>query len=115
MRSASAARGRQPVAAWVGLLAAPASWYAMHLAVSMLSPWQCAGWPLLTPMVAAVAAVLTAAGGVVSWRSLEVPAAMGEDHRHRFVGWLGVAASLLFLFVIACQGAAGLVYSGCER
>jgi hypothetical protein len=115
MPSASVARGRRPLAAWAGLVAAPSSWYALHVAISILSPWQCTGWPLLTPTLAAVAAVLTAAGGVVSWWSLRTALAVGEEHRHRFVAWLGVAASLLFLFVIACQGAAGLVYSGCER
>jgi hypothetical protein len=110
----SAARSRGSPAAWTGIAVAPASWYAMHLAIGMLSPWQCAGWPFLTPSIAALAALLTAAGGVLSWRSLQDPA-VAVEHRRHFVARLGMAASLLFLFVIACQAAAGLVYSGCER
>jgi hypothetical protein len=110
----AAAGSRPAFAPWAGLAAAPATWYAMHLAIGMLSPWQCAGWPFLTPAIAAVAALATVVGGTVSWRSLENPA-VELEHRARFVARLGAAASLLFLFVIACQAAAGLVYSGCER
>jgi hypothetical protein len=110
----AAAGSRPAFAPWAGLAAAPATWYAMHLAIGMLSPWQCAGWPFLTPSIAALAALLTAAGGVLSWRSLQDPA-VAVEHRRHFVARLGMAASLLFLFVIACQAAAGLVYSGCER
>lgn len=105
---------RSLLASWAGIVLGPASWYAMHLAVATLSPWQCAGWPFLTPSIAAVAALVTAGGGILSWRSLQDPAVDGE-HRPRFVARLGMAASLLFLFVIASQVVAGLVYSGCER
>jgi hypothetical protein len=100
-------------ASWAGLALAPTSWYAMHVAISSLTPAECDGWPA-TILLAALAAALTAAGGVLSYRYV-LRAEPGEDSTRRFVGWIGVAASLLFLFVIACQGAAGLLYTGCER
>jgi hypothetical protein len=104
-----------PVAAWAGLALAPTSWYAMHLAASALAPQECAGWPGLTPALAALSAVLAAAGGLLSYRSLRAERGTDGDGTRRFAAWVGVAASLLFLFVIACQGAAGLLYTGCER
>lgn len=100
-------------ASWAGLALAPTSWYAMHVAVSSLTPAECGGWPA-TLLVAALAAAVTLAGGVISYRYLRAAGPSGDGTR-RFIGWIGVAASLLFLFVIACQGAAGLLYTGCER
>jgi hypothetical protein len=108
------ARSRAPKRAWVAIFAAPAIWYLSHLAISVLSPWQCAGWPFLTPSIAALAALLTAACGIVSWRAFDDPE-VDVEHCPHFAAQLGIAASLLFLFVIAIQAAAGLVYSGCER
>jgi hypothetical protein len=103
-------------AAWAGLALAPSSWYAMHLAASALAPRECAGWPELTPALAALAAALTAAGGILSYRFLRAERGTDRgDGTRRFAAWVGVAASLLFLFVIACQAAAGLLYTGCER
>jgi hypothetical protein len=103
-------------AAWAGLALAPTSWYAMHLAASALAPQECAGWPDLTPALAALAAALTAAGGALSYRFLlQAERGTDGDGTRRFAAWVGVASSLLFLFVIACQAAAGLLYTGCER
>jgi hypothetical protein len=102
-------------AAWAGLALAPTSWYAMHLAASALAPQECAGWPALTLALAALAAALAAAGGVLSYRFLRAERGTDGDGTRRFAAWVGVAASLLFLFVIACQAAAGLLYTGCER
>ena len=42
-------------ASWAGLALAPTSWYAMHVAVSSLTPAECGGWPA-TLLVAALAA-----------------------------------------------------------
>ena len=100
-------------ASWAGLVLAPSSWYAMHVAISALTPVECGGWPV-TGLVAALAAAPAAAGGILSYRYVQ-RVEPSSDGTRRFIGWIGVAASLLFLFVIACQGAAGLLYTGCER
>lgn len=107
-----AARSADVRTAWAGLALAPTSWYAMHLAVSTLAPERCGGSPALTLLPAVLAALLTAGGGILSYRFLNT---LKPDDTRRFVGWLGVAAALLFLFVILAQGAAGLLYTGCER
>lgn len=106
------ARAADVRTAWAGLALAPTSWYAMHVAISALSPARCDSSPALMLLPAALAALLTATGGILSYRFLNT---LEPDDTRRFVGWLGVAAALLFLFVILAQGAAGLLYTGCER
>lgn len=107
-----AARTADVRTAWAGLVLAPTSWYAMHLAIATLAPEQCGGSAAFTLLPAVLAALSTATGGVLSYRFLST---LEPDDTRRFAGWLGVAASLLFLFVILAQGTAGLLYTGCER
>ena len=72
------------------------------------------------PALAAAMLAVSLYGAFLSWRALAgTPAAPSDDtgsgRPHRFVAGLGIMMSLLFALVIIVQGAAGVVFTGCER
>ncbi|SEP47535.1 hypothetical protein SAMN02990966_06838 [Rhodospirillales bacterium URHD0017] len=102
--SASAARLVLP---WSGLIVGALAWYGAHeLGFYLLRP-NCQH-PWIVPVIHLVALLLTVAAGVASL--------MAEPRRPRSpMAWIGLGGAALFALVIAFQGGAGLVYSGCER
>jgi hypothetical protein len=87
----------------------------------VLAPWACAHGPsaaLAVPGAALVLALVALAGGVLSWRARRAtPPAPREvgGRPHHFLATIGVLAAGLFALAIALQGAAGFVFTGCER
>jgi hypothetical protein len=104
-----------------GIFVGPAAWIINQQLNYMLVPWICAHQVRLVPIVAVVMAAICLAAAVVSWRGYRAAGpepVMGSPQSgqpHRFVGMIGVAIALLFAVAILAQGAAGLVFHGCER
>jgi hypothetical protein len=106
---------------WAGLAAGPGAWAISTQANYGLAEVVC-GFKFNIVSVLSLALMLTAlAGAALSWRAWRVANTRGEllgqeDGRPRaFLAFTGAAVGLLFAAVIATQGAAGLILSGCER
>ena len=104
-----------------GIFAGPAAWLASTQINYALVPWICAHQIPLIPIVALVLAALSLLGGFLSWRAYRTssvtpaPDSSGGGRPHRFTAMTGILVSGLFTLVILVQGAAGLVFHGCER
>jgi hypothetical protein len=106
---------------WAGLAAGPGAWAISTQANYGIADMMC-GFKFNAVPVLALALVLTAlAGATLSWRAWRAANARDEllgqaDGRPRaFVAFTGAAVAVLFAAVIATQGAAGFILSGCER
>jgi hypothetical protein len=95
-----------------GLFVGPAAWFLNTQVNYALTPWVCAHQIRIIPAVALALAALSLGGGFLSWRACR---AAGTTPAERFLAAIGVAMALLFAAVILVQGAAGLVFHGCER
>ena len=95
-----------------GLFAGPAAWFLSTQVNYALTPWVCAHQIRIIPAVALALAALSLGGWFLSWRAYR---AAGTGPAGRFLAAIGVAMALLFAAVILVQGAAGLVFHGCER
>jgi hypothetical protein len=104
-----------------GVYAGPVAWLVDTQTNYALVPWVCAHQVPLVPVVALLMAVVSLFGGFLSWRGYvesaptPLPDSSGGGRPHRFVALVGLATALLFTVVILLQGAAGLVFHGCER
>lgn len=104
-----------------GIYAGPAAWLISTQVNYAAVPWVCAHQVPLIPVIALVMAGLSLLGGFLSWRGYAAaaptphPDSTGAGRPHRFVALMGIAIALLFTVVILLQGAAGLVFHGCER
>jgi hypothetical protein len=103
----SVSTARSVVMPWSGLIVGALAWYGAHeLGFYLLRP-NCQQ-PWIVPVIHLVALLLTAGAGAASL--------MAEPRRPRSpMAWIGLGAAALFALVIAWQGVAGLIYSGCER
>jgi hypothetical protein len=113
-----AARACRSLAAAAGLFTGAAAWLAnTQLNYALVSLACSSGFPLV-PLVSAAMLALALGGGWVSWRARSRTSPDPEAHGgspDRLLGATAALASLLFGAVILLQGAAGLVFSGCER
>lgn len=105
---------------WAGLVTGPVAWAIATPLNYALAPWVCAHGPavLMVPAVGLILLLIALGGGVLSWQAWRaMPAAAGEKggRPYHFLAALGMLAAGLFALVIALQGAAGLVFDGCER
>jgi hypothetical protein len=109
---------RGALAPWAGLFLGAAAWFGQHQTASDIIYWDCRlGGPLLTAGTALVAALVTAAGGWISWRAhaarrgaVEPPA-----HNRSVSGMIGAGSAGVFLLAIAFQGLAGVIVPVCHR
>jgi hypothetical protein len=95
-----------------GLFAGPAAWFLSTQVNYALTPWVCAHQVRIVPAVALALAAVSLAGGFLSWRAHR---SAGASPANRFLAAIGIMMALLFAAVILVQGAAGLVFHGCER
>lgn len=114
--SGSAARDRSFPAA--GIFAGALAWFVNTEANYALANTLC-GWDVPpVPFVSAAALAIAVWGGVLSWQALRrtepLPAGRGGAPARLLAG-IGVMSAALFAAVILIQGAAGLVFDGCER
>lgn len=96
--------------AWFGLIGGAAAWYAAHEASFFLVRVNCVGRPWIVAAIHTIALLLVSVAGFVSFHSEN-----RDDGALTFANWIGIGAALLFAIVIVWQGAAGLIYNGCER
>jgi hypothetical protein len=107
--------------AFAGLFVAPAAWLINTQLNYTLAPWVCAHKIQLVPFVSLVMAAISLTGGFLSWRAYATssaapfPDSSGAGRPYRFVAAIGIVMALLFALTILVQGAAGLVFHGCER
>ncbi|KGM31157.1 hypothetical protein P409_28845 [Inquilinus limosus MP06] len=101
---------------WAGLLSGPGAWALSTQLNYALVPWDCPRQLGIVPWAALVLVLASLAGGVLSWRALRRPdVTMRAARTERFIALIGVGAALLFALIVALQGSAGLVFTGCER
>ena len=107
-----------PSPAAVVLFAGPLAWFADTGVNYASAGWACARDFPLVPVVAAMALAVVLAGGIVSireWRRAGMATAPLGGTPERLLAGLGALAAALFGITILLHGAAGLVFSGCER
>jgi hypothetical protein len=104
---------------WAGLVAGPAAWAINTQLGYSLVPWICASQVNLVPPLAVALALVAAGGSFLSWVSCDWSEADRGSHAggrpRQLLAGVGVLAGMLFAAVILTQGAAGLVFHGCER
>jgi hypothetical protein len=106
---------------FAGIVVAPAAWLVNTQANYALAPWVCAHQIQLVPVVSLLMAAISLAGGFLSWRAYAsasvapFPDSSGAGRPYRFLAGIGIVMAVLFAAVILVQGAAGLVFHGCER
>jgi hypothetical protein len=104
-----------------GLYAGPAAWFISTQGNYALVPWVCAHKLPVIPILAVVLMAVSLFGAFLSWRALasDGPVSQADwaeaGRPHRFVAAVGIMMAVLFALVILVQGAAGLVFNGCER
>lgn len=106
---------------WAGLLAGPGAWAVNTQAAYALVNWSCVTRLSPVPFLSAALLLVALTGAFLSWqawRRLPHRTPVGEPTSHqprRLVAGIGVLLGILFALVIAVQGAAGLMFDGCER
>ena len=113
--------GRGLAEQWLGMLFAPAVFFA-HLQVAyMLVPWACATGGHVWIHVAGVASVVLAAvGALFAWRAwdrvgCDAPGeAGGPVPRARLLGAVGLGMSAMFVLLLLAQWVAAFVISPCQ-
>lgn len=129
-------RGRQPSVGlrrlWAGVLAAPSAWVLMEMIGYYLAARSCepgtSGVPLagpanarITQVVLDLVAIAVASAGlavsIASWRALPQPSpeSRAEVGRARFMAFVGVLASVLFLGGIVLFGISPLLVDVCNQ
>jgi hypothetical protein len=113
--NSSGARDRAFPAA--GLFAGALAWFVNTEANYALAGRLC-GWEApVVPLLSAATLLLALVGGGLSWQALRLTRPMPEARGGspaRLLAGAGVIAAALFGTVILIQGAAGLVFDGCE-
>lgn len=103
--------------AGAGVLAGPAAWITNTTLNFALVTDRCASGGTVVPLISAAMLAVALAGAALSWRAWrDLPpdmAAQGGSPRH-MLAVSGVFSGLLFALVILLQGAAGMVFHGCE-
>jgi hypothetical protein len=110
--------GRSSLAPWAGLFLGAAAWFGQQQIGSSTVYWDCRlGGPLLTLGLGAVAAVLTVAGGLISWRVHRRlrAAPQGGPHNRSVAGMIGAGSAAVFLLAILFQSLIGVIVPACHR
>ncbi|HEU4629781.1 MAG TPA: hypothetical protein VFS08_08535 [Gemmatimonadaceae bacterium] len=113
--------GRGLAEQWLGLLLAPAVFFAHLQLAYMMVPWACERREeLWIHVTGAVAVLLAAAGTAVAWRAWsragrEPPGdAGGPVPRARFLAVTGLLTSALFVLLLLSQWVAGFFIAPCQ-
>lgn len=115
-------KGAGAIELWIGVLAGPIAALTQLEANYALVLWACGAnkfWPL--HLVSMLAAVVTVAGGLLSFRIWSRLGSQVEDDaegaipRSRFMAAVGMLASGLMLLVVIAQWLAVFIHHPCER
>jgi hypothetical protein len=102
-------------APWAGLFAGAAGWFTHQTFGADANYWDCRlGGPLWAVGLGLVCALVTAAGGWLSWTSRSSGGEAASETR-RFSGLVGAACAAIFLMTILFQTLAGLIVPACAR
>jgi len=101
-----------PLAPWAGLFLGALAWFGQHQTGADVNTWNCqVGNGGLVVLAGFVAALVAAAGGLISWISRPP-----EDvQNRRFARFVGVGGAGVFLLAIGFQTLAGLLVPACLR
>lgn len=112
--------GAAPARRWpaAGLFAGAGAWITNTTLNFALVADRCASGGAAVPLISGAMLAVALGGSALSWRAWRAappdPAAQGGAPRH-MLAVSGVFAGLLFALVILLQGAAGILFEGCER
>jgi hypothetical protein len=113
----------RPASRWpaAGILAGPGAWAVNTQLNYALASWFCAGRLYMLFLVGITMAAVAAAGGVVSFLSLNrhpeaaEPTLGTAGEPRRALAGVGAFSGMLFALIVLTQTAAGVFLSGCER
>ena len=106
---------------WAGLALGPTSWALDTMAAYALVDWACRRGFNPVPRIAAVLALVSFAGALLSWLAWHrhdgphLPVPEQDGHPRHLLSGIGVASGTLFGLVILMQGTAGMVLGPCLR
>jgi hypothetical protein len=106
---------------WAGLAVGPSAWALSTQGNYSLASWVCHWHVNAVPPIALLLIIAALAGSALSWRAWRNSNAGGEilieqNGRPRaFLALMSALLAVLFAAVIAMQGVAGLILTGCER
>lgn len=103
-----------------GLVAGIAAVIVNQGAGYAMVPWICASRINPVPLLAVLCAAVALLGALISWRALDsgrqsIPDSHAGGHPHDFLAGVSIFFATLCAAVVLTQGAAGLVFDGCER
>ncbi len=107
-----------PLAPWAGLFLGALAWFGQQQICASVIAWDCRlGGPLLTAGLGLAAALITAAGGLISWRARRRLAAAPQEgpHSRSVAGVIGAGAAGIFLLAIFFQSLTGVIVPACHR
>jgi hypothetical protein len=112
---------RAPALQWIGLLLAPAAFFA-HLQIGyLLVPWACVrDGRLWVHLLGALAIAMALAGVWAAWTTharsdnAQPNDDPGAVPRTRFMGTVGLCMSGVFVLLLVAQWAAGFIISPCQ-
>jgi len=106
---------------WAGLAAGPFAWALSTQGHYAGVPWACGNPVRFMPLTAAVLVLVALSGSFLSWRAWRnrradpVIQSSPSGAPHGFIAGVGALGGILFAAVIAMQGIAALILTGCER
>lgn len=104
---------------WAGLALGPGAWMVSTQANYAAVPWICAHRVNFIPALSLLLVAVALVGAFLSWRSYGAEPEPSTDGRggtpRHLLAFMGIVLGILFALVIATQGAAALVLTGCER
>jgi len=110
-----------PSLQWIGLLLAPATFFAHLQLAYVLVPWACVRGGALWVHLVGLAAILLALGGALAARRVHGRAentqpndGAGSVPRTRFLGTVGLCTSAFFALLLTAQWVAGFFISPCQ-
>jgi hypothetical protein len=106
------------LAPWAGLFLGAGAWFVQQQVGVSIIYWDCElGGPLLTAGLGVIAALVTAAGGLISWRVHKRLAAAPQEgpHGRSVAGVIGAGAAGVFLLAIFFQALSGVIVPACHR
>lgn len=116
---AASISGERQGLSWAGIFAGPFAWAVSFQTNYALVPWQRANKINLVPWLSAAGVVVALLGGFLSYRALTTPGHGTEppatERTRRFLAGVGLGIAILAAMIMILQGAAGLVFDGCER
>jgi len=108
---------RSALAPWTGVFMGALAWFGHHQLASNAVYYDCrSGGPWLTAGLGLLAALVTVAGALISWRSRSIaPSNPDRPETRSVAGAIGAMTAAIFLVAIGFQSLSGFLIPACFR